>query len=84
MCDMGTNKGWNADFTAGTAKVLPCCCGPKCAQTQDWVLNARMNNFDTLVEVCKDQMSQCNLWPEGVQEIFYGDSGSIKRKDMGC
>ena len=40
-----------------------------------------MNNFDTVVYNCKKQLQSCDAWPEGVTEINYGDSGSIKKEE---
>ncbi|KAI9760528.1 MAG: hypothetical protein M4579_001613 [Chaenotheca gracillima] len=86
VCDMGTNADWNQDFTiddedSDANPPVPCCCGPKCSQTADFVRSANMNNFDTLVSWCKGQLSSCEKWPPEVTSIDYGDSGTINIPD---
>ena len=84
VCDMGKHSDWNSDFTATIANAdnailpnCPCCWGPNCSQTKNFIQAAQMNNFDTIHDRCKAQLRSCAAWPPGVTEIDFGDSGKI-------
>lgn len=89
VCDMGTHSDWNTDFTQSNPSstygdmAFPCCCGPQCSQTKDFVSSAQMENFDTIVVSCKAQLSNCNAWPAGVTEIDFGQAGKITKDNIG-
>ena len=95
VCDMGTHNDWNADFTqkplttqnqeykdGALSFFFPCCCGPQCTQTHDFIQSSQMENFKTIYETCQTQMTLCSAWPPGVDSIDFGDAGTITRK--GC
>ena len=90
VCDMGTHSDWNTDFTAEDEVVaqsryglqaFPCCCGPKCMQTKDFIESAQMGGFETVVYRCKKQLAACDAWPEGVTEVDYGKAGKITKQE---
>ena len=99
VCDMGNHSDWNGDYSQKNMVTLnqnynsnsntnpgfffPCCCGNGCSQTEAFVQGSQMNNFQTIYNSCKVQMSQCSAWPAGVTEINYGQAGTIKKQDQG-
>jgi hypothetical protein len=57
VCDLGANN-WNTQFdnTSSRYGVLPCCCGPDCKDTKDFVQAANMVGFQTLLYGCEQQL----------------------------
>ena len=90
VCDMGTHADWNNDFTSAQPynaqwspygdMAFPCCCGPQCSQTKDFIQSAQMNNFDTIYSNCKTQLQSCDAWPPGATEVDFGGAGVITKK----
>lgn len=86
VCDMGMHSDWNADFTQNPMVTenkddlsffFPCCCGPNCLQTHDFIQSAQMENFKTIFHTCRRQMQPCKAWPPGVVSIDFGDAGVL-------
>ena len=89
VCDMGTHNDWNGDFTQkpmvtenkdNLSFFFPCCCGPQCTQTPDFIKSAQMENFKTIYDTCKTQLTLCEAWPPGVTSIDFGKAGVITNK----
>lgn len=52
---------------------MPCLCGAGGSQTKDFTQAANMNNFQTLIEYCYNQVLQYDEnWPPGVTQVDYG------------
>lgn len=86
VCDMGSHNDWNGDFTSKPMVTenksclkffFPCCCGPGCLQTRDFVRSAQMDGFKTIVHTCRKQLRSCTAWPPGVASIDFGKAGTI-------
>ncbi|KAH0538828.1 hypothetical protein FGG08_004604 [Glutinoglossum americanum] len=59
VCDVGNHTNWNVQY-GGKKKhrydYLPCCCGPDCKDTKDFVKAANLKGFQTLLRGCKAQL----------------------------
>ncbi|OCK74569.1 hypothetical protein K432DRAFT_447221 [Lepidopterella palustris CBS 459.81] len=62
VCDIGTHQ-WNTQYGKNGSRygMLPCCCGPNCTDTATFVKAANMNNFQTLLRGCKEQLKDTDL-----------------------
>jgi len=79
-----TNSMYNSGSLFNSlAFFFPCCCGPGCTQTAEFIRSSNMENFRTIFDTCVQQMSDCDAWPQGVTEIDYGGAGKIKREPQG-
>ncbi|KAI9783858.1 MAG: hypothetical protein M1816_001159 [Peltula sp. TS41687] len=62
VCDIDHHR-WNTQFGDKPSRfgMLPCCCGPSCADTKAFVMAANMKGFRTLLRGCKAQLEGTDL-----------------------
>ncbi len=80
VCDVGSHVEWNTQFwdkKEGFGR-LPCCCGPNCADTAEFVQAAGMKDFQTLLHGCKRQLKGTEIDFSKVDYGFQTDSFAHK------
>ena len=62
MCDMGANN-WNTAYGAKPTRfgLMPCCCGPNCSETKDFIKAANMQGFQTVLHACQAQLQKTSI-----------------------
>ena len=82
VCDLGVHVEWNTQF--GDQKEglgrLPCCCGPKCADTAEFVKAAGMKNYEVLRDGCERQLKGSDI---NFSRVDYGFGSFWSRISIG-
>lgn len=68
VCDMGANN-WNTQYGAKPTRFgyLPCCCGPSCSETKEFIAAANMEGFQTVLHACQGQLKDSSIRYEDVE-----------------
>ena len=54
VCDVGSRGSWVAEYSA---RQLPCCCGPNCAETDAFIKAANLDDNGAFKTACKAQFA---------------------------
>jgi hypothetical protein len=70
VCDMGANN-WNTAYGAKPTRfgLMPCCCGPNCSETKDFIKAANMQGFQTVLHACQAQLQKTSI---KYADVIYG------------
>ena len=70
VCDMGTNN-FNTQYGAKPTRfgMMPCCCGPNCSETKQFIQAANMQGFQTVLHACQTQLKTVGM---RFEDVDYG------------